>query len=104
MVTIFLTEILGLWYVASNALGASAGGTVSFALCRLWVFNRRSQRWHHQAMRYVLAICLSLSLNTLGVWCLTESFHISYVVSKIIAAVLVGVSVNFLMFRYFVFK
>ncbi len=104
MFTIFLTEIAGLWYVMSNALGASAGGVVSFNLCRLWVFNRRSQRWHHQAARYVLSIGLSLTLNTLGVWFLTETFHISYVISKVISAVAVGVSVNFLMFRYFVFK
>lgn len=104
MLTIFLTEIVGLWYVMSNALGAAAGGAVSFTLCRLWVFNRRSQRWHHQAFRYVLAICLSLTLNTLGVWFLTETFHISYVVSKAFTAAAIGVTVNFLMFRYFVFK
>lgn len=104
IVTIFLTEVVSLWYVLSNILGASAGGVVSFTLCRLWVFNRRAGRWHHQAFRYVLAICLSLSLNTLGVWFLTETFHISYIVSKIFTAGVVGVFVNFLVFRYFVFK
>ncbi len=104
LVTIFLTEVVAIWYVLSNALGATAGGVVSFTLCRLWVFNRRSAKWHHQAFRYVLAIVLSLTLNTLGVWFLTETFQISYVISKIFAAVAVGISVNFLVFRYFVFK
>ncbi len=104
LVTIFLTEVAAIWYVLSTALGATAGGVVSFTLCRLWVFNRRTAQWHHQAFRYVLAIGLSLTLNTLGVWFLTETFHISYVISKIIAAVIVGVSVNFLVFRYFVFR
>lgn len=104
LVTIFLAEIVGLWYVLSNAAGATAGGAVSFTLCRLWVFNRRTAQWHHQAFRYVLAICLSLTLNTLGVWFLTETFHISYIISKIITAAAVGISVNFLVFRYFVFK
>jgi putative flippase GtrA len=104
LVTIFLTEVAALWYVFSNAIGATAGGAVSFTLCRLWVFNRRTAQWHHQAFRYVLAIGLSLTLNTLGVWLLTETLHIPYIVSKIIAAAVVGVSVNFLVFRYFVFK
>ncbi|MCB9338829.1 MAG: GtrA family protein [Lewinellaceae bacterium] len=104
MFTIFFTEIIGLWYVLSNAMGATAGGIVSFTMCRLWVFNRRTARWHHQAFRYVLAICLSLTLNTLGVWFLTETFHISYVISKVLSAGAVGVTVNFMMFRYFVFK
>lgn len=103
-VTIFLTELAGLWYVLSNVLGASAGGVVSFTMCRLWVFNRRNSKWHHQALRYVLAICLSLTLNTLGVWFLTETFHISYVISKVLAAGLIGVTVNFTVFRYFVFR
>ena len=104
LITISLTEIFSLWYVFSNILGATVGGVVSFTLCRLWVFNRRTSRLHHQAFRYLLAICLSLVLNTLGVWFLTETFHISYVVSKVIAAVAVGITVNFLVFRYFVFR
>jgi len=104
LVTIFLTEVAAVWYVLSNALGAAAGGAVSFTLCRLWVFNRRQGRLRHQAFRYLLAVGLSLSLNTLGVWFMTETFQISYVISKTVAAVVVGISVNFLVFRYFVFK
>ncbi len=104
VVTIFFTEIVSLWYVFSNALGAASGGVVSFTMCRRWVFNRRSDRIGNQAFRYILAICLSLTLNTIGVWFLTETFPISYIISKIIAAAAVGVSVNFLIFRYFVFK
>ena len=104
MVTIFLTEVAAVWYVLSNALGATAGGVVSFLMCRRWVFNQRQSHWKGQAVRYVLAICLSLSLNTLGVWFLTETFDISYIISKILTAGAVGVTVNFAVFRYFVFR
>ena len=102
--TIFLTEALRIWYVASNVTGALTGGVVSFCLCRIWVFKRRDQRWHFQAVRYAFAICLSMILNTVGVWSLTETFHISYVFSKIATATVVGVTFNFFMFRYFVFR
>jgi putative flippase GtrA len=104
LVTIFLTELAGIWYVASNATGAFCGAVVSFMLCRNWAFNRRDRRWHFQAFRYACASGMSLLLNTGGVWFLTEAFCISYVVSKIIIATLIGVTFNFLMFRYFVFR
>ena len=104
LVTIFLTEIAGIWYVVSNTIGATAGGTVSFVMGRLWVFNQRSSKWQHQAFRYLIAVLLSIGLNTLGVWFFTETFHIQYIVAKIIVAVIIGVTVNFFMFRYFVFK
>jgi putative flippase GtrA len=104
VVTIGFTEVANLWYVVSNIFGAMAGGAVSFTLCRWWVFNRRAGRWQYQAFRYLLAIGLSLTMNTLGVWFLTETFSIPYVFSKILMAGIVGITVNFLIFRYFVFK
>ncbi len=103
-VTIFLTELVGLWYLASNTIGATAGGIVSFLLCRLWVFNQRNARWQHQAFRYLIAVLVSIGLNTAGVWFFTEIVLLPYIVAKIITAVIIGVSVNFFMFRYFVFK
>lgn len=102
--TYFLTDVVGIWYVISNTIGATAGGAVSFSLCRVWVFNRRSAKWQHQALRYLLAVVLSIGLNTLGVWFITETFGLQYLLAKTITAVIIGISVNFFMFRYFVFK
>ncbi len=104
LVTIFLTEIAGIWYLISNTIGATAGGTVSFIMGRLWVFNKRDSKWQHQAFRYLVAVVLSIGLNTLGVWFFTETFHIQYIMAKVITAIFIGVTVNFFMFRYFVFK
>ncbi len=104
LVTIGLKELAELWYVASNATGALCGAIVSFALLRHWAFQRHDQRWHGQAVRYVLASGLSLVLNTSGVWLLTEAFDIQYVISKVIVAVVMGLTVNYLMFKHFVFR
>lgn len=71
---------------------------------RMWVFNKRDAKWQHQAFRYLIAVLLSIGLNTLGVWFLTETFNMQYVMAKVIIAIIIGVSVNFFMFRYFVFK
>ena len=83
---------------------AAAGGGVSFILCRLWVFNQRNSKWQHQAFRYLIAVIISIGLNTLGVWFFTEIIHLQYILAKIITAVIIAVTVNFFMFRYFVFK
>lgn len=104
LVTILLKELAGIWYVASNATGALCGAVVSFLLLRHWAFQRHDQRWHGQAVRYVIASGLSLVLNTSGVWMLTETFDIQYIVSKVAMAVFMGLTVNFLMFKHFVFR
>ena len=104
LVTIGLKELVGLWYVASNATGAFCGAVVSFLLLRNWAFKRHDERWHGQAIRYTIASGLSLLLNTGGVWFLTEAFDIQYIVSKTIVAVVMGLTVNYLMFKHFVFR
>lgn len=102
--TILLTEIAGIYYVWSNAVGAFCGAVISFLLCRHWAFKRSDKRWTSQALRYALASGLSIYLNTLGVWLITEAWDLPYVWSKIIVASFIGLTVNFLSFRYFVFR
>lgn len=104
LVTILLKELTALGLVASNATGAFSGAVVSFLLLRNWAFKRHDQRWHGQAVRYALASGTSLVLNTGGVWLFTEVFGIQYIVSKTIVAVLMGLTVNYLMFKHFVFR
>ena len=104
LVTISLKELAGLWYVASNATGAVCGAIVSFVLLRKWAFQKGGAAWHGQALRYAIASGLSLALNTAGVWFLTETFGIQYVASKTAMAIFMGLTVNYLMFKYFVFR
>lgn len=103
-VTLLSANVIGIWYVVANVIGATAGGVVSFVLGRNWVFNQRDSKWEHQALRYVIAVLVSIGLNTLGVWLLVENFEIELAIAKMIVAVIIGVTVNFFMFRYFVFR
>ncbi len=104
LVTILLTELLSVWYVASNALGNLTGAAVSFLLGRFWAFRSLGARWYHQAFRYALTSLGSAGLNTGLVFLLTDYGGLQYIVSKIIAATCVGVFFNFFMYRYFVFR
>jgi putative flippase GtrA len=103
-VVIFLTEIVGMWYVISNAIGATCGAITNFFLGRNWVFSSTQNKISHQAFRYFLVATGSMVLNTLGVYLLTEFTALNYIYAKIIVAVLIAFTFNFLLQKYFVFK
>lgn len=101
---IFFTEIVGIWYVASTALGAALGATTHFLLGRYWCFEATHDRVHGQAGRYAVVSTLSLLLNSAGVYALTEFGHFKYPVSKAIISFLVGIFFNFPLHRRYVFR
>lgn len=101
---ILLTELLGIWYVTSNAIGAAFGAITNFLLGRYWVFSSTEKKIYNQAFRYFLVAMGSLILNTLGVYLLTEYTSLHYIVSKIIVAVLIAFTYNFILQKNFVYK
>jgi len=102
--TIFFTELFGIIYWVSNALGAALGAVTNFLLGRYWVFEAGDQQMTGQIFRYILVSVGSLILNTLGVFLLTEYFQLYYVWSKVIVAVLVAVTYNFILQKNYVYK
>ena len=102
-VTIFLKAIIGLWYVSAVALGAAVGALVAFFLNRNWVFKLKVNSIRVQAFRYGLVAGGSWVLNTGGVYLLTESLGISYLYSKIIVSIFIGLSYNYILAKRFVF-
>ena len=93
-----------IFYGLSSGIGAVFGAVVSFFLGRHWAFKKKDGRLTTQALRYAVTSGSSVFLNTFGMIWVTETFHISPDVSKVIVAILIGVLFNFLMFRYFVYK
>jgi putative flippase GtrA len=101
---ILLVEKGGAWYVAATAAGAFLGAVTNFTLNRQWSFESTSERIHGQALKYALVSGGSLVLNSGGVWAFTEGTGISYLSSKILTSLLVGLFFNFPLHRYFVFR
>ncbi len=63
-ITIFLKEIIGIWYVHAVALGAAAGALIAFLLNRNWVFNAKNKSLRVQVFRYGLVAGGSWVFNT----------------------------------------
>lgn len=99
-----LTELAGLYYVVSSAIGALLGAITNFSLNRHWSFEVGEKPMPGQAFRYALVSGISLSLNTFGVYGLTEWGGLKYGYSKVLASLLVGFFFNFPLHRRYVFK
>ena len=100
---ICLIEFAGVWYVAATATGAFVGAVVNFFLGRHWSFTAGHQPIHGQFVRYAVVSLMSLALNTLGVYLLTDYVNFHYAVSRAITAVSVALLFNFPLHRRFVF-
>jgi len=103
LVTVVLVELFNVWYVTAVAIGALCGAVSNFLLGRNWSFKARNDIWHQQMARYALVSGGSLVLNTTGVYLLTDGLGVQYLASKIVIAILITISFNYPLQRYFVF-
>jgi len=103
--TIFLTETFLLWYGYSNAAGAFLGAVINFFISSFWAFKGSKNKLKNQMYKYAIVSTGSLILNTVLVVLLTDSaLHFDYRVSKVITAVFIAWTYNFLLMRNYVFK
>ena len=92
------------WYLLATFLGALAGATINFIICRYWAFAATNNAIITQATRYILVSSGSLILNTAFVYFITEFLNCPSDFSKIIASIIVAFTYNFFLQKYFVFK
>lgn len=104
LVTIFLVEIVHVWYVAATAIGTLAGGITNFSMGRNWVFKAKNYKVKIQAAKYLAVWLGNLVLNTWGVFVVTHYTPLTYVMAKIIVSIIVGFTYNYQLQKTFVFK
>lgn len=104
LITHLFTEVFGLWYLFSSAMGTVTGGLLNFSLGRYWTFKAYGESKVVQAQKYIVIWVASLCLNVAGVFFLTEVLTFHYLLSKVIVAIMVGVCFNFYFQKSFVFK
>lgn len=118
--TVILKEVFHIWYLAASILGTVTGGIINFLVNRKWVFETGgvqslasdgevvlTDEKNHlsvQATRYLLVWLGNLALNAAGVYLLTHYMGVSYMISKIFVALIVGFTYNYLLQKRFVFS
>lgn len=102
--SIFCHHLLGIYYVTATTIGSFFGAVTSFLLGRNWAFYNKKGRVTVQALRFLIISAFSIFTNTTGVYFFKENFDLTFITSRVVTAILVGVFFNFFMNRYFVFR
>lgn len=103
---IFCTEILGVHYTLSIALGGILGAMINFSINRNWTFRPTSQRRRSldaQLLRFCIVVGGSILLKSAGTFGLTESLKIDYRLSRIIIDIAVSLGFNYTLQKHWVF-
>ena len=104
-ITLFLTNILFIWVGYSNFIGAIFGAITNFIISTLWAFSGSKNKLINQIWKYTIVSLGSALLNTLLVVIFTEKwFQFDLVITKVIVAITIAWTYNFLLMRYFVFR
>jgi putative flippase GtrA len=107
-IMIFLTELIGVYYVISIAISCILGAIVNFSLNKKWSFYSKEAGYMfsfpQQLWRFVLVVVSSIILKIAGTYCITTFAHIDYKVSRIIADIIVSLCFNYVLQRYWVFR
>ena len=104
-ITLLLTNVFLIWIGYSNFAGAAAGAVVNFIISTHWAFAGSKNNLVNQIWKYVIVSSGSVLLNTLFVVLFTEHwFQFNLVITKMVIAISIAWTYNFLLMRYFVFK
>ncbi len=98
-----LTEYIGLFYVLSATLSFIAGLLVNYFISTSWIFKSVIKNKQIEFTLFALIGVIGLGLNDLLIWIFTEKFHLHYMFSKLVTAVLVYLW-NFFGRKYFLFN
>ncbi|AUB61415.1 MAG: GtrA family protein [Methanobacterium sp.] len=99
-----LTDFFGIYYLASAAIAFVLGLITNYMLSINWVFNRRTMSNRKLEFGvFALIGIVGILLNELFIWFFTENLQIYYLLSKIMAAVII-LFWNFFARKFVLFK
>lgn len=102
-VTIVCKEFFGIPYLGAHSLGLVSGGFTQFTLNRKWTFNQGNAT-NKMMGRFLLAWTSNFILNNGIVYCLTHFLQWEFLVSKIVTATILAITINFFLQKEYVFK
>lgn len=107
LVMVFCTELLHIHYTISIAIGGIIGAVVNFSVNRYWTFdaNKASQLpVGNQLLKFIFVVAGSICLKSGGTFLMSNGLHLDYKISRILIDIVVSLSFNYVLQKYWVFK
>jgi putative flippase GtrA len=108
LVMIFFTEVFGVHYTISIAIGGVVGALVNFSLNRRWTFHSKNRSYDssriRQMSKFLLVLLNSIVLKSSGTYFFTSFIGIDYKISRVITDLTVSWVFNYTLQRRWVFR
>ncbi|RQP13044.1 GtrA family protein [Parapedobacter defluvii] len=101
---LFATEVLGIHYTSSIAIGGVVGALANFLINRYWTFQAHRYPMGHQLVRFCLMVMASILLKTLFTYLVTDLLYIDYWISRLCVELIVSWGFNFPLQKRWVFR
>jgi putative flippase GtrA len=106
-VMILCTEVFGIYYPISIAIGGVIGAIFNFVVNRYWTFNTDKASKAPvgaQLVKFIFVVAGSIFLKSTGTYLFTSWLKINYKFSRIIVDIIVSLGFNYLLQTYWVFR
>lgn len=107
LVMIFCTEILHIHFTISIAIGGIIGAVLNFSVNRYWTFddnNASKSPVGIQLVKFIFVVAGSIALKSSGTYLLTNWLKLDYKITRIIVDIIVSLSFNYVLQKYWVFR
>ena len=108
LLMIFFTEVFGIHYTISIAIGGVIGALINFFVNRKWTFSSKGinyySSWFKQMSKFVVVVLNSIVLKSSGTYLLTTMLFIDYKISRIIVNLIVSLIFNYTLQKHWVFR
>lgn len=107
LVMVFCTEVLHIHYTISIAIGGIIGAVLNFSVNRYWTFNRNNASTSPvgmQLVKFIFVVAGSIALKSSGTYLFTNWLKLDYKITRIIVDIIVSLSFNYVLQKYWVFR
>jgi len=103
-IMIICTELLGIHYVLSIAIGGIIGAIVNYTINRYWAFKAREESKTTQIPKFIVVVIGSILLKSSGTFLFTEYLKLDYRISRLLTDAIVAFGFNYTLQKIWVFK
>lgn len=103
LIMVLCTEVFGIHYTISIAIGGIIGAVVNFSINRKWTYRAEDGKLNSQLIKFILVVFGSIFLKSAGTYLLTTWLNVDYKITRIIVDLIVSLGFNYTLQTYWVF-